>query len=97
MRQTQITTADLGLIAGTRVALGVGVGLLLAGVMPDRERRGVGLTLFAVGALTTIPLVMKVFGWPRTFALVNGSEKSAHQPHHDFQECRNERGFMPVS
>jgi len=50
------------LIAGTRVALGIGVGLLISEKLDRDMRRGAGVALFAVGALTTIPLVMRVLG-----------------------------------
>src|SRR5262245_9376182 len=62
MREIHIALPDLGLIAGTRAALGVGAGLLVADYLGSKERRAVGWTLVAVGVLTTIPLVLKVFG-----------------------------------
>jgi hypothetical protein len=52
-----VTVPELALLAGTRVAGGAGLGLLLADRLGRRQRRAVGLTLLAVGALTTIPLV----------------------------------------
>jgi hypothetical protein len=65
MRETRITLPELVLIAGTRVALGFGLGLLLAPRFPEGERRGVGWTLLSVGALSTIPLALEVFGRSR--------------------------------
>jgi hypothetical protein len=62
MRETNLTLPEVILIAGTRVALGVGVGLLISEKMDRSARRAAGVALFAVGALTTIPLVMRVFG-----------------------------------
>jgi hypothetical protein len=62
MRETRITLPELGLIAGTRAALGAGLGLLLAERLTDTQRRAVGWTLFIVGALTTVPLAFEVFG-----------------------------------
>jgi hypothetical protein len=53
---------ELALVAGTRAALGMGLGLLLADRLNDQQRRAVGWTLFVVGALTTIPLAMEVLG-----------------------------------
>lgn len=58
--RTQLTIPEVIIIAGTRVALGIGVGLLLAGKLDDGERRGAGRALLAVGALTTIPLFLTV-------------------------------------
>ena len=66
MRRTEVTLPELALIAGTRAALGAGIGLLLADRLPDRERKAVGWTLLLVGAITTIPLAMEVFGGQRT-------------------------------
>ena len=61
MIERTLTLPELGLIAGTRVALGAGVGFLLAPRLGDEQRRAVGWTLLAVGALTTIPLAASVF------------------------------------
>jgi hypothetical protein len=58
---------ELGLIAGTRAALGAGAGLLLADRLSDEQRRAVGWTLFAVGLISTIPLVAEVF-WAKASA-----------------------------
>jgi len=55
-----ITLPELGMISGTRVALGAGLGLLLADRLNDEQRRAVGWTLLAVGAISTIPLVAEV-------------------------------------
>ena len=52
----------LELIAGTRIALGIGIGLLIADRLTPEERRAVGWTLLGFGALTTIPLVLEVLG-----------------------------------
>jgi hypothetical protein len=60
MMQRIVTVPDMILIAGTRVALGAGIGLLLSRRLREGVREGAGWALFAVGALTTIPLVMKV-------------------------------------
>jgi hypothetical protein len=57
MLRRTVTLPEIGLIAGTRAALGAGVGLLLADRLNKDQRRAVGWTLFAVGALSTIPLV----------------------------------------
>jgi hypothetical protein len=65
MRERQVTLPTIGLIAGTRVALGAGVGLLLAGRLTPEQRRAAGWALLAVGALTTIPLAAEVLGGRR--------------------------------
>lgn len=66
MKEKQVTVPELALIAGTRVALGVGLGLLLADRLTDDQRRAVGWALFAIGALTTIPLAAEVLGRERS-------------------------------
>ncbi len=62
----ELRLPELGLIAGTRGMLGAGIGLLLADKLSDQQRKGVGWTLVAIGALTTIPLAMIVFSRRRT-------------------------------
>jgi hypothetical protein len=62
MITTELRLPELGLVAGTRGMLGAGIGLLLADKLSNDQRKGVGWTLVAIGALTTIPLAMIVFG-----------------------------------
>ncbi|HVT90133.1 MAG TPA: hypothetical protein VHD56_14865 [Tepidisphaeraceae bacterium] len=57
MFEKTISLPQLGLIAGTRAALGAGAGLLLADRLSRQQRRSIGMTLLAVGILTTFPLV----------------------------------------
>jgi hypothetical protein len=60
MMTKNISLPELGLIAGTRGMLGMGIGLLIADRMKPEQRRAVGLTLVAVGVLTTFPLAADV-------------------------------------
>ena len=62
MREVHLPLPELALIAGTRVALGIGLGLLLAGRLSPQQRAAAGWALVAVGALTTIPLAGDVLG-----------------------------------
>jgi len=62
MIERKLTVLQIGLIAATRVALGIGIGLLVSGRLRSRQRRRAGLTLALVGGLTTIPLVISVVG-----------------------------------
>ena len=64
MRQRGLTLPEIFLIAGTRVALGAGLGLLLADRLSDDQRTGAGWALLAVGALSTIPLAVSVLNKP---------------------------------
>jgi hypothetical protein len=58
----EVTIPTIGLIAGTRMALGVGIGLLMADRLTAEQRRAAGLALVAVGAVSTIPLIATVLG-----------------------------------
>lgn len=53
---------DILMIAGTRVALGLGVGLLIAGRLNRDQRKAAGIALAAIGGATTIPLAMGKIG-----------------------------------
>ena len=57
-----LTPPLFGFVIGTRAALAFGLGLLLADRIPGPRRRAVGLALVALGAATTIPAAMAVFG-----------------------------------
>jgi len=60
MRQSVLTIPEIGLFGITRAALGAGLALLLGEKLDRRDRRAVGWSLFLVGALTTVPLVLNV-------------------------------------
>ena len=51
-----------GFVVATRAALAFGVGLLVAGRIPEPRRRAIALTLIGIGAATTIPAVRGVLG-----------------------------------
>ena len=60
MVERKLTLAEIMLIAGTRVALGIGIGLLLSSKLRHSERKAAGLALTLVGGLTTIPLALNL-------------------------------------
>ena len=62
MKTRLVTLPEIAMIAGTRIALGAGIGLLLGGRLSDKGRRGAGWALLAVGAASTIPLAINVLG-----------------------------------
>jgi len=66
MIEPKLTIADIILIAGTRIVLGAGIGLLLSSRLNDDQRKAAGLVLALVGGLTTIPLAIGVIGKTRT-------------------------------
>jgi hypothetical protein len=61
MKTVTLTLPEIGLLAGTRAALGAGVGLLLSERLSREQRQAVGWTLFVIGLITTIPLALEVF------------------------------------
>jgi hypothetical protein len=72
---TTMSVPELALIAGTRAVLGVGLGLLIADRLSLEQRKAVGWTMFAIGAVSTIPLGMEIFG--------ERSPSGKHQPGKD--------------
>lgn len=62
MKKRNFTLSEIALIASTRGMLGTGIGLLLSSRLSRDQRRAVGWTLVAVGAITTVPLLLNVFG-----------------------------------
>jgi hypothetical protein len=75
MKAKTLTIPEIILIAGTRVALGTGIGLLISDKLNKDQRRGAGWALLGFGILTTVPIVVGVIGKPaeaeRTLALAS--------------------------
>ena len=63
------------MIAGTRAAIGLGVGLLLKDKLNKDQRRGAGLALVILGGLSTIPLALEVFSDKRAKLEEGNDEK----------------------
>lgn len=80
MRETQVSLPELALVAGTRAALGAGLGLLLADRMTPEQRRAVGWTLLLFGAVSTIPLAFEILGKSRPVAAAGRLEQTAGGP-----------------
>jgi hypothetical protein len=60
MRSVSLKIPEVGFIAGTRAAFGAGLGLILADKLNRRQRKRAGWVLLAIGAVTTVPLVVNV-------------------------------------
>lgn len=60
-----LTIPEIMLIGGTRAALGVGIGLLIADRLNKDQRKAAGWALLAVGVLTTFPIVRGVLAKPQ--------------------------------
>ena len=65
MSQRAMTIPEIVLIAGTRAALGAGVGLLVAGQISNDTRKGAACALLIVGILSTIPIVFGILEKPK--------------------------------
>lgn len=61
MKQLTVSLPEAILVIGTRAMAGVGIGLLIANYLITPERKKLGWSLVAVGALSTIPLAMRLF------------------------------------
>ena len=64
MQRRSLSIPEIILVAGTRVALGAGIGLVVAEKLGRDVRKGAGWALLAIGALTTIPIAISVLGQP---------------------------------
>ena len=65
MKTLRVKLPELVLVAATRGLMGIGIGLLASTRLAPNRRRAVGRALLAVGVLSTIPLVSRIFGRPR--------------------------------
>ena len=86
MVERKLTLAEIMLIAGTRVALGAGIGLLLSSKLNNDQRKAAGMALTLIGGLTTIPLALNVLGKrgttrPRSSQRHRSAEKNKSQVH----------------
>ena len=70
MNRIPLSYPEIGIIAGTRAAFGAGVGLLVADRLSNEQRRAVGWTLLAIGAITTVPIL---------FGLIKGQHEDQDQ------------------
>ncbi len=60
MHALKLTPPRLAFVIVTRALLAAGVGLLVAGKLPDRARRLIGSGLIAFGAITTFPAIRTI-------------------------------------
>jgi len=73
MRRTSLPIPVIALIGATRGMLGAGIALLVADRLDPDRRMKVGRILFAIGAVSTIPLAAAVLR-ARRASLRSGSE-----------------------
>ena len=62
MRDPELSFPEVLFIVGTRAALAAGVALLVSDRLTRSQRRSIGTALLAVGAVTTVPAAMALFG-----------------------------------
>jgi hypothetical protein len=60
MKRLDLSLPEFLFVIATRAALAAGVGLLLSNRLRGGKRRQVGLTLIALGAITTLPAAIFV-------------------------------------
>jgi len=60
MKEVVLALPTLAFTVATRAALGVGIGLLVSEHIPVGRRRRIGGALVALGAATTVPILMTV-------------------------------------
>lgn len=58
MNERRLSLAELALLAGTRVALGLGIGLLISRKLNGDQRKAAGIALTIMGGITTIPFII---------------------------------------
>jgi hypothetical protein len=64
LTERRLTIPEIMLLAGTRVALGAGIGLLISDRLNEDQRKAAGWALLAVGVVSTIPIAMGVLAKP---------------------------------
>jgi len=80
MERKPLSIPEIAIISGTRAVLGAGLGLLLADFLDSGKRRAVGWTLFAVGALSTIPIVTQLLSKGEAYPAMHAQEGEVVEP-----------------
>ncbi|MBV8175484.1 MAG: hypothetical protein JO151_13120 [Verrucomicrobia bacterium] len=62
MKTVTLRRMEVEAIAATRFIFGAGCALLLSRCLAQEKRQVLGWTLTAIGAITTIPLLLLVYG-----------------------------------
>jgi hypothetical protein len=60
MKNVVLDLPTFGIIVATPVALGFGIGLLMADKLTNTRRRSIGVMLAIVGGVTTVPAAMAI-------------------------------------
>src|SRR5262245_49515724 len=88
--EVEMTRPELALVLGTRAALFVGLGLLLAGRFSSAEKRSaVGRTLLLTGLFTGVCISSQIFGGDRRpFKLAFGKDTDRSETSETQMELR---------
>jgi hypothetical protein len=70
MRTINASIPELFFVAATRGLGGIGIGLLISKFFYPEERKRIGLTLLAVGAVTTLPIAARILSQPKPVPLL---------------------------
>jgi hypothetical protein len=60
MIERNLTLPEMILWTGTRIALGVGIGMLVSRALSKDAMKAAGFALTVVGAFTTVPLAISI-------------------------------------
>ena len=62
MNTYRVTAPEMAIVAATRGMAGLGAGLLISSLLTPNTRRTLGWTLLAIGAVSTVPILMALTG-----------------------------------
>jgi hypothetical protein len=79
-REISVPLSELFAIAGTRVALGIGLGLLASTWLTREQRALAGWSLVGLGIVTTIPLARDVLSRKSRSGLSGGATLASLAP-----------------
>jgi hypothetical protein len=94
--EAQFDLPEVALVLGTRAALGIGAGLLIANCMTEEQRTAVGRTLLLVGGIAGAALAWELFGRPRPISLSFGAGHNGRESRPDIPERVGQRGAVAV-
>ena len=96
MKSVTLSLPQLALIVATRAMAAAGAALLFADRLDRDQRRAVGMTLVAVGALTTLPLAAEVISASRA-PRTGTTDQDATRPRADALQAQGRSSRMVTS
>jgi hypothetical protein len=60
-KKLTISLPELIAVGATRGMIGVGAGFILSNLVSRKTRKRIGIPLFAIGLLSTIPIATRIF------------------------------------